>query len=57
MKEKYVTFCFVKLNAKISPKSSGEGWIFCAEVKSLLSKSIFTDFVSCWSCIHEIEED
>ena len=25
MKEKCVTFCFVKLNAKVFPKSSGEG--------------------------------
>ena len=25
MKEKCVTFCFIKLHAKVSPKSSGEG--------------------------------
>ena len=25
MKEQCVTFCFIKLNAKVSPKSSGEG--------------------------------
>ena len=30
----------------------GEWWIFCAEVKSLLWKLIFTHFVSCWSCSH-----
>ena len=29
MKENCVKFCFIKLNAKVSPKSSGEGWLFC----------------------------
>ena len=28
MKEKCVTFCFIKLNAKVSSKSSGEGLTF-----------------------------
>ena len=37
MKEKCVTFCFVKLNAKISPNLSEEGWRFCGEIRSLLS--------------------
>ena len=32
MKEKYVIFCFIKLNAKISPKYSVEAWLFCPEV-------------------------
>ena len=45
MKEKCDTFSFIKLNAKVSPKSFGEGWLFCAEVRSLLSKLIlFTLF-------------
>ena len=56
MKEKWVTFCFIKLNAKASPKSSGEGWLFCTENRSLLSKLIFTHIVSCWSRSHEIVE-
>ena len=56
MKEKCVTFCFIKFNGKIAPKSSVEGWLFRAEVRSLLSKLIFTHFVSCWSCSHEIVE-
>ena len=47
MKEKCVAFCFIKLNTKVSPKSSREGWMFCAEVRSLLSKLIFTHIVSC----------
>ena len=47
MKEEYVTFCFIKLNAKVSPKLSVERWLFCAEVRSLLSKLIFTHIVSC----------
>ena len=48
---------FVLLNyiAKISPKSSGEGWLYWhAEVRSLLSKLIFTHIVSCWTRSHEI---
>ena len=53
MKEKCVTFYF-KFNAKVSPKSFGEGWFFCAEVMFLLSKLLFTLFVSCWSSRHEI---
>ena len=32
----FVTFCFIKFNAKVSLKSSGEGWLFSAEVRSLL---------------------
>ena len=31
----------------------GEGWLFCAEVRSLLSKLIFTHFGSCWSRNHK----
>ena len=30
--------------------------LFCAEVRSLLSKLIFTHFVSCWSRTQEIVE-
>ena len=56
MKEKCVTFCFVKLNAKVSPKSSGGGGLVCAEVRSLLLKLIFTHPVSSWSHSHEIVE-
>ena len=56
MKEKCVTFCFIKLNAKASPKSSGEVWFFCAEVRSLFLKVIFTHFVSYWCRSHEIVE-
>ena len=40
MKEKEVTFCFIELNAKVSPKLSGEGWFFCAEV-SKSSEGLF----------------
>ena len=53
MKEQCVTFCFIKLDAKVSPISSGKEWLFCAELSSLLSKLIFTHIVSCWSSIHE----
>ena len=56
MKEKWVTFCFIKLNAKASPKSSGEEWLFFIEVRSLLSKLILTHVASCWSSSHEIVE-
>ena len=52
MKEKCVIFCFLKLNAKIYPKSSMKVWLFCTEVRSLLSKLIFTQFVSCWNRSH-----
>ena len=48
---------FVLLNyiAKVSPKSSGEGWLYWhSEVRSLLSKLIFTHIVSCWIRSHEI---
>ena len=54
MKEKCVIFCFPKLKSNVSAKSSGEGWLFCGEVNSLLSKLIFTHFDSCWSRNHEI---
>ena len=62
MKENCVTFYFIKLNAKVSAISSGkEGYFcsskegpFCSEVRYLLSKLIFTQFVSCWSRSHEI---
>ena len=56
IKEKCVTFCFIlnqgrltsliKLNAKVCQKSSGEGYLFCGEVSSLLSKIIFIHIVS-----------
>ena len=48
---------FVLLNyiAKVSPKSSGEGRLYWhAEVRSLLSKLIFTHIVSRWTRSHEI---
>ena len=54
MKEKWVTFCFIKLNANISPENSREGWLFCTEVRSLLSNLIFTHIVSCESPSPEI---
>ena len=38
-------------------KSLGKGWLFCAEVKNLLSKLIFTHFVSCWSHSDKITEN
>ena len=34
----FVTFCFIKFNAKVSLKSSGEGWLFSAEVRSKMHK-------------------
>ena len=34
-------------------KTIGEEWLFCAEVRSLLSKLIFTHIASCWSRSHE----
>ena len=52
MKEKRVTFCFIKLN--VSPKSLREEWILCAKVGSLLSKLIFSHYASHWSRSHEI---
>ena len=39
MKEECVTFCFIKLNVKVCPKSSGE------KGRDALSKLIFTHFV------------
>ena len=54
MKGKCVTFCFITVYAKVSPKSSGEWWVFYIEVRSLYSKLIFTHFVSCWNRSHEI---
>ena len=56
MKEKCLTFCFIELKAKVSPKWSGEGGLFCAEVRSLLSKLIFTFSVSCRSRSDETVE-
>ena len=57
MKEKCVTFCFTKLNAnRFLQNHRGEGWRFCAEVRSLLPKLIFTHIVPCWSRSHEIVE-
>ena len=50
---------FVLLNhiAKVSPKSSGEGWLYCdAAVRSLLSKLIFTHIVSCCSRSHDYHQ-
>ena len=38
-------------------KSLGKGWLFCAKVKNLLSKLIFTHFVSCWSHSDKITEN
>ena len=55
MKEKYGTFCFIKLITKISPTLSGKG-DFCVEVRSLLSKLVFTHSVSCWKYSHKIVE-
>ena len=59
MKEKYVSFFFIKLNAKVSPKSSGEGWHFCSEVRSLVSKLLFTHIVSGdkWSHLMHFQEE
>ena len=37
MKEKFITFIFIKFNAKVSPKSLRKGRIFCAEARSLFS--------------------
>ena len=51
---KCVTFCFITVYAKVSPKSSREGWVFYIEVRSLYWKLIFTHFVSCWNRSHEI---
>ena len=56
MKEKCATFCFIRFNGNVAPKSSVGGWLFCAEVRSVLSKLIFTHFVSCWSYSNEILE-
>ena len=49
-----IIFCFIEFSTKVSPNSSRGGWLFYAEVRSLLSKIIFTHFVSCWSRSHEI---
>ena len=57
MKEKWVTFCFIKSNAKVSLKLSGEGWLSCAEVRSLLPKLVLTHFVPCLNHRHEIVEN
>ena len=55
-KGKCVTFSFITFNAKVFPKSLGEGQFFCAEVIYRLSKLIFTVFVSCSSRSNEIVE-
>ena len=44
MKEKCATFCFIRFNGNVAPKSSVGGWLFSAEVRSVLSKLIFTHF-------------
>ena len=49
-----IIFCFIEFSTKVSPNSSGGGWLFYAEVRSFLSKLIFTHFVSCWSRSHKI---
>ena len=39
MKEKSVSFCFLKLKGKkrqMAPKSLGGGWLFCGEFRSQL---------------------
>ena len=46
-KEKYIKFCFIKLNANVSPKSLAEGGLLCGKFRSFLSKLIFTHFISC----------
>ena len=53
IKEKCVTFCFIKLNKNVSSKSSGEGWLLCAEVKSLLQGQYL---LTLFSANHEIVE-
>ena len=52
MKEKCVILCFIKLHAKVYPKSLGEEWLFGPEARKL----IFTHIASCWSGTHEIVE-
>ena len=50
MKEKSVTFCFLKSKAKKKTnflKSFGAGWLFSGEFRSFLSKLMFTHSVSC----------
>ena len=54
MRGKCVTFCFITVYAKVSPKSWGEWWVFYIEVRTLYSRLIFTHFVSCWNRSHEI---
>ena len=57
MKEKSVTFCFLKSKAKEKGNFSkiiGEGGLFCGEFRSLLSKLMFTHSASCWSCSHGV---
>ena len=56
MKEKCLILCFIKLHAKVYPKSLWEEWLFGPEVRSLLSKLIFTHITSCWGGSHEIVE-
>ena len=56
IKEKCVTFYFYKSKAKVSLKLLGGGWFICGEVRSLLPKLIYTQFVSWWSSSHKIVE-
>ena len=57
MKEKCVTFCFIKLNAKVSPKWSGEELLLlCRSYVSSFKVNIYYHIVSCWSHSHEIVE-
>ena len=59
MKEKSVTFCFLKLKAKEKANFSkiiGEGWLFCGKFRSLLSKLMFYHSCSCRSRSHGVVE-
>ena len=56
LSEKCVNFALLDWMPRGFSKIIGEGWLFCAKVRSLLSKLIFTHNASCWSCSHEIVE-
>ena len=58
MKDKSVTFYFLELKAKekFSSKSLEGGWLFCEKFTSLLSKLLFTNSASCWSCSRGVVE-
>ena len=60
MKEKSVTFCFLKLKPKEKPnffKIIGRGWLFCGKFWSLLSKLMFTHSDSCWKWTYELPHE